>query len=115
MKLIKFFCSNPNLNVNSKDKLDRIDTVQLCVTKGNSYALKYIIEKYPDLEFDFNNFIYEYCIHNNLLMNLKIILKYNLMKNSRNEIISNFEKSFMLNPESKKYLAVLIKILDELK
>lgn len=114
MKIIKLFCNHPDFDINLLDDTNVFNAFDISVSRGNSYAVEYILDHYNNEKIILSSGVFMHCIEKHNLMCLKLILKYKLKYLSKETIIRSFNTASDIigyNDEDNK---TFTKILDEL-
>lgn len=112
LKVVKMFCDHPNFNVNMKCK--KTNTFQILLTQGCSFALDFLIQKYPNMEKAPFAAYCNVCMKINRLVNLKIFIKYQLTIESKDEVIKHLKTAASFGGFNENYFKIFLSIVDEL-
>lgn len=85
IKILKMLCNNPQIDVNSNDENWNVNAMQICVSRGNFLALKYLTENCDKLNVDSFGILFFYSLKEHSLKTCKDLLIYYLKtKNDKN-------------------------------
>lgn len=113
LKIIELFCNHPDFDINWTDERYHVSAYQLCITKGNSYGTEYLFNNIQNINDWDSSVLISYCIENDILMTLKILLKhyFKLDKSVKDDdIIDKYAYK-----SNSKHISVLKQILKEIR
>ncbi|KAK8838100.1 hypothetical protein M9Y10_036052 [Tritrichomonas musculus] len=117
-KVIKILSTHQNFDVNYRNRASGNNAFQISMVKDNVYALKFLIENYPDMEMEDYFEEVHYCIKSKRLMTLKFFIKFLMIKNSDEkfiQIINSYKKRFIQINLYESFENCLTEIIDEIK
>ena len=95
-KTVKLFCDIPSFKINEQNRLEEV-----LIFLSIFYAI-------------FQSWLIHYIINENILLCLEIImLKYNLMKSSKDEILNDFKTIVYENDDYTSIMCEFIEVLDQ--
>lgn len=118
MKIVKMISQHPNVDINFREPEFNDSSFQISMITGNVYAMKYLIQTFPNIVVD--NFCEDsyFCVHYNHFMTLKIFIKYFMDKYEIGRFDSLIElcKDYILNQSQNSLLVqIFTDIVDELQ
>lgn len=117
LKIIEMLINHPNINFNFHEPQFNDSILQISMIRGNAYAMKLLINTFPDIEIDNIYDDIEFCIKSNHLMTLKIFINY-LKKQFNctnfNQVIEYSKQFLVQNGDDGTFCNILINIINEI-